>query len=201
MNLTLYYVCKWHLGIKLVFQKQYFLYVTSFLDQSMALYFFQDQVQMAQPGIQGSPWLSRLLCQYFPTWTLNSTQARAPTTAHIWNKHSFSCVSVVIFPSGSILNLFPYTCKFSYPSISGLRPYQFPSSHFSTLFSQPLYFTFYHILLIFKTLFKNIRLPIHIELSSNIQQYKVLQKYGIIYTQTNSLFFLSFSDLIVNKWW
>lgn len=108
---------------------------------------------------------------------------------------------VVIFPSGSILNLFPYTCKFSYPSISGLRPYQFPSSGFSTLFSQPLYFTFYHILLIFKTLFKNIRLPIHIELSSNIQQYEVLQKYGIIYTQTNSLFFLNFSDLIVNKWW
>lgn len=42
-------------SIKLVFQKEYFLYVTSFLDQSMVLYFFQDQVQVAQPGIQGSP--------------------------------------------------------------------------------------------------------------------------------------------------
>lgn len=55
LHLTQYYVCKRHLGIKLVFQKQHFLYVTSFLNQSMALYFFQDQVQMAQPGIQGSP--------------------------------------------------------------------------------------------------------------------------------------------------
>lgn len=67
LKFTLYYVCKWFLGIKVVFQKQHFLYVTSFLDQSMALYFFQDQVQMAQPGIQGSFRFSRLLWKYFPT--------------------------------------------------------------------------------------------------------------------------------------
>lgn len=77
-------------SIKLVFQKQHFLYVTSFLYQSMVLYFFQNPVQMAQPGIQGSPWVSKLLFQYFLTWTLNSTQTEVHTTTQTQIGHCFS---------------------------------------------------------------------------------------------------------------
>lgn len=97
-------------GIKLVFQEQHFLYVIFFLDQSMVLYFFQDQVQTAQPSIQGSPWVSRLFCQYFLTWTLNSTQTGVHTTTLTQNEHFFICSFVcVIFPKGSILHLFSLT--------------------------------------------------------------------------------------------
>lgn len=111
LNLTLYYVCKWHLGIRSVFQKQHFPYVSFFLGQSIALYFFQYQVQMAQPGIQGSPQVFGLLCQYFPTWTLNSTQAEVHTITQTQNEHCFlgSLVCIlclrVKFPSSSPLPL------------------------------------------------------------------------------------------------
>ena len=108
LHLTQYYVCKWHLGIKLVFQKQHFLYVTSFLNQSMALYFFQDQVQMAKPGIQASHRVSRLLCQYFPTSTLNSKGYGLyynPNTAH-----PFSVLCLRYFPQ------WKYPSPFSSPT-------------------------------------------------------------------------------------